>query len=687
MFKRILIANRGEIAVRIIRACRELAISPVAVFSEPDAAALHVRLADAALCVGPAPAAQSYLRADAIIAAAHALDAQAIHPGYGFLSENAAFARACQAADLVFIGPPPEAIDAMGGKIGARQLAQAAGVPVVPGYDGPDQSDARLLAEAERVGYPLLIKASAGGGGKGMRAVLAPAEFLDALAGARREARAAFGDDIMLLERRILRPRHVEIQILADSHGTTIHLGERECSIQRRHQKILEESPSPALSPELRAEMGAAAVRAAQAAGYVSAGTVEFVLDPAGQYFFLEMNTRLQVEHPVTELVAGLDLVRWQIAIAAGARLPFTQADVSLRGHAIEARLYAEDPVTFLPAIGRLALFDPPHGPGVRVDSGLVTGDEVTVHYDPMLAKLIVYAETRAAAVERLRRALDDFAVLGLTTNLPLLRAIAAHPAYAAGDTHTGFLLDHQLDAAPPSSTPPELLAAAAIWQLSPDSMRGVPSSNPFEALWRQSGGAIPLRLVSREETHRLTARPTPDGWLITVANHELHLRVVATGPTELTLELLPAPPAPSTAQRPPSQPATVHRPPSTVPALMRFRLAHDSATGDLLVAWRGAAYRLARPAPLSADSATRTGGADAAASLAAPMPGTLVRLLVREGEAVRAGQPLAVLEAMKMEHTVLAPYNGSVRRLPFAQGASVSGGAALVELTPDDPA
>jgi 3-methylcrotonyl-CoA carboxylase alpha subunit len=656
MFKRILIANRGEIAVRVIRACRELGISPVAVYSEADAGALHVRLADAAVCVGPAAAAQSYLRGDAIVEAALALGAEAIHPGYGFLSENAAFARRCHEAGVVFIGPPPEAIEAMGGKIGARAIAQAAGVPVVPGYDGADQSEARLLAEAERVGYPLLIKASAGGGGKGMRTVQGPGEFAAALEGARRESRAAFGDDAVFLERLVRRPRHVEIQILADSHGTVLHLGERECSIQRRHQKILEEAPSPALSPELRAEMGAAAVRAARAAGYINAGTVEFVMDQSGAYYFLEMNTRLQVEHPVTELAAGLDLVRWQVAIAAGAALPFTQEQVGFRGHAIEARLYAEDPVTYLPAVGRLALLDPPLGPGVRVDAGLTTGDEVSVHYDPMIAKLIVAAETRSAAVERLRRALDDFAVLGLTTNLPLLRAIAAHPAYAAGDTHTGFLNEHPLDAAPPTGAPAEVLAAAAVWVAG---TAAAATRDPFASLWRAGGGSVPLRFTAGGASYKLSARRAGDGWTIGLEGTELRARVLSAGQSELSLEL--------------------------DGRSERFRVARDRDSGDLLLLWRGAAYRLARPAPLSADSATRPGAGHDAAGLTAPMPGTLVKLLVSEGEAVSEGQPLMVLEAMKMEHTVTAPFAGTVRRLPFAQGASVGGGAALVDLEPGD--
>ncbi len=655
-FTSILIANRGEIAVRIIRACRELGIRPLAVYSEADAQALHVRLADAAVCIGPPPAAQSYLRGEAIVAAAQQLGAEAVHPGYGFLSENAAFARACAQAGLTFIGPPPEAIEAMGGKIGARRLAVEAGVPVVPGYDGADQSEERLLAEAVRIGFPLLVKASAGGGGKGMRVVTEPAAFAEALAGARREAQAAFGDQAVFLERLILRPRHVEIQILADSHGTVLHLGERECSIQRRHQKILEESPSPALTPALREQMGEAAVRAARAAAYVNAGTVEFVLDQAGQFYFLEMNTRLQVEHPVTELVTGLDLVRWQIAIAAGERLPFGQADLQFRGHAIEARLYAEDPVTYLPAVGRLALLEPPLGPGVRVDAGLTTGDEVTVHYDPMIAKLIVYGESRAAAVARLGRALDDFAVLGLTTNLPLLRALAAHPAYAAGDTHTGFLAEHPLDTAHPPP-PPAVLAAAALLAQEEGDAGGAPR-DPFAAPWRANGGALAIRLLCDGVEHTVMSSRSGHDWTLQIAGRAHRAVIAAKGPGELALRL-------------DGQAA-------------RLRVARAD-NGDLLVAWRGAAYRLARPAPLSADSAARSGGGHGAANLSAPMPGTLVKVLVSEGEVVREGQALLILEAMKMEHTVVAPYAGTVRRLPFSQGSSVAGGASLVDLTPEE--
>ncbi|MFN8504093.1 acetyl/propionyl/methylcrotonyl-CoA carboxylase subunit alpha [Kouleothrix sp.] len=657
-FNTILIANRGEIAVRIIRACHELGIAAVAVYSEADAGALHVRQADAAFPIGPAAAAHSYLSAERILAAARQSGAEAIHPGYGFLSERAHFARACAAAEVVFIGPPPQAIELMGSKIAAKRLAEQAGVPTAPGYMGDDQAIERLRDEARRVGFPLLIKASAGGGGKGMRVVRSLAELEPALDGARREARAAFGDDAVFLERLIERPRHVEIQVLADAHGHCVHLFERECSIQRRHQKIIEESPSVALSPGLRAEMGDAAVRLAQAAGYVGAGTMEFMLAEDGSYYFLEMNTRLQVEHPVTEAVAGVDLVQLQIAIAAGASLPFTQPDLAQRGHAIEARVYAEDPVTFLPSIGQVALFAPPAGPGIRNDAGVETGDEVTVHYDPMLAKLIVAAPSRNAAIERLRRALAEYAVLGLTTNLPLLRAIASHPDFAAGATTTSFLADAGLQIEEEHQpVPADVLVAAAIG----DVLASSPAAddvqpNPWRAgAWRPLGDTTTLRYTAGEREYAVGAARQPGGWLVTLGGTAYERRVVSARPGELIL-------AAGAAQA-------------------RFTLARD-ADGARLVGWRGASYRLARAAALSVDTlGTGAGRAHGHASLAAPMPGTVVKLLVEVGQAVAAQQPLVVLEAMKMEHVVVAPYDGLVQQVCYAAGALVAKGAVLVEL------
>ena len=443
-FQRILIANRGEIACRVIRAARDRGLQSVAVYSDADAGALHTRLADMAVPIGPAPVGQSYLSVEKILAAARASGADAVHPGYGFLSENADFARACREAGLVFIGPTPEAIAAMGNKAAAKRRMLDAGVPCVPGYQGDDQDDATFAREAERIGYPVMVKAAAGGGGRGMRLVAQPGELGQSLASARSEAAKAFGSDELILEKAIVGPRHVEIQVLADRHGTVVHAGERDCSVQRRHQKVLEEVPCPVMTKALRAAMGSAAVEAARAISYESAGTVEFLLDGRGEFYFLEMNTRIQVEHPVTELVTGLDLVGLQIDIAQGKPLPFTQSDVRLTGHAIEARLYAEDPAAgFLPQTGKILRWTLPSGSGIRVDHGLADGSEISPYYDPMIAKLIAYGDTRDEARQRLIRALDDTVIFGVPTNRAFLRAMLAHPAFAAGEATTAFIEDH----------------------------------------------------------------------------------------------------------------------------------------------------------------------------------------------------------------------------------------------------
>ncbi len=445
--RRVLVANRGEIAVRIIRACREARIESVAVYSDADAGAIHVRAADRAVRIGPPAAADSYLSIPALLEAAAKTGCDALHPGYGFLSERAELARACEDAGLTFVGPPASVIERMGSKIAARDLMQSAGVPVVPGATPEDQTNAGLLAAAGRLGYPVLVKASAGGGGKGMRLVASDEEAREQIPAARRESSAAFGDDTLYVERVITRPRHVEVQVFADAHGHVVHLFERECSIQRRHQKIVEESPSPALSPALRERMGQAAVAAARACGYRNAGTIEFLLEGEGddaRFYFLEMNTRLQVEHPVTEAVTGVDLVRAQLAVAAGEPLPWTQQSLTTRGHAIECRIYAEDPTDgFLPQAGPLLLYREPRGPGVRVDSGVEEGGTVGVHYDPLLAKLIAFAETREAARERLVAALRAYPVLGIRTNIPFLLRLIGLPDYVAGRLHTGFVDEH----------------------------------------------------------------------------------------------------------------------------------------------------------------------------------------------------------------------------------------------------
>jgi 3-methylcrotonyl-CoA carboxylase alpha subunit len=463
LFRKILIANRGEIAVRVARTCRAMGIPSVAVFSDADQDALHTREADEAVAIGPAEARHSYLSIDAIVAAAKRTGADAIHPGYGFLSQNGAFADAAAGTGITFIGPPGEVHRSMGDKKAARRLMAAAGVPVVPGYDGDDQQDATLAAEAARIGWPVMIKPSRGGGGKGMRVVQSGAHLEAALGAARREAQAAFGDDTLILERFVECPRHLEVQVLADAKGALIHLHERECSIQRRHQKVVEETPSVALAPERRAALCAAGVAAARAARYVNAGTVEFLLAPDGRFYFLEMNTRLQVEHAVTEAVTGLDLVRLQIEIAAGRPLPLRQEDVASSGHAIECRLYAEDPDNDdCPSPGRILLLAAPEGPGLRFDAGVATGSEVSVHYDPLLAKLIAWGHDRGEAIERMRAALMRTALLGVSTNLARLAAILAHPAFVAGALHTHFLDEHLATLTTDGAPPAEALAAAA---------------------------------------------------------------------------------------------------------------------------------------------------------------------------------------------------------------------------------
>jgi acetyl-CoA carboxylase biotin carboxylase subunit len=464
--KRVLVANRGEIAVRIIRACREAGIDSVAVYSDADARALHVTLADRAERVGPPPALESYLDIEAIIEAARRSGADAVHPGYGFLSERAGFARAVEAAGLTFIGPPAGAIERMGSKIGARALMERAGVPIVPGQTPDDQSDRGIADAVARIGFPVLIKASAGGGGRGMRLVRDPRDAVELIPAARREAAAAFGDGTLYVEKLIERPRHVELQVFADDHGNVVHLFERECSLQRRHQKVIEESPSPALSPAVRERMGAAAVAAARAAGYRNAGTIEFLLEGRGddaRFYFLEMNTRLQVEHPVTEAVTGVDLVRAQLEVAAGAPLPWTQESLRQRGHAIECRIYAEDPAAnFLPQAGPLLLYREPAGPGLRIDAGVVQGDEIGVNYDPLLAKLIAAAETRAAALQRAVAALRAFPILGIRTNIPFLLRVLQHPDVERGATHTSFLDERLAELTAPVQAPPAAIAAAA---------------------------------------------------------------------------------------------------------------------------------------------------------------------------------------------------------------------------------
>jgi 3-methylcrotonyl-CoA carboxylase alpha subunit len=657
-FGKLLVANRGEVAVRVIRACRELGITSVAVYSEADENAMHVRLSDEALPVGPAAAAESYLNIEKIVAVAKESGAEAVHPGYGFLSENANFARAVEKADLVWVGPPAQVMERVGDKVWAKELAREAEVPTVPGYASEeDESEERLREEAESIGFPVLVKASAGGGGRGMRPVWQSEDFVEAVRGAKREAEASFGEGSVFLEKLVENPRHVEVQIVADRQGNVVHLYERECSIQRRHQKIVEEAPSPALSEDLQGKMGDAAVRLAHEAGYVNAGTVEFLIE-GEEFYFLEMNARLQVEHPVTELTMGLDLVHLQLAIAAGERLPFTQEDVAApRGAAIEVRLYAEDPYTGLPSGGRLHAFKPSVGPGIRNDAGVEAGDKVSLDYDPMLAKLIVFSSDRAAAVLRLRRALGDYVVLGVMTNLPLLERIAEEPAFAAGETTTGFLEEHGLlQESAPEPTPREALLLAAAGELVSAGESGASrNGDPFEAgPWRLLG-ATRLRYRGADgEEHELEVSRVPGhggrAFGLLLDGEESVVEVLSVGDGEIQ--------------------ATVDG------HVLEGGFATDGRSVEVFV--EGVAHALNRPAPPDVEGAAEAGDR---ASLTAPMPGTVVKVLVGEGDEVEEGQTLLVLEAMKMEQSVAAPYAGTVRALPFDEGARVPGGAVLAEL------
>ncbi|MEU0253548.1 acetyl-CoA carboxylase biotin carboxylase subunit [Streptomyces sp. NPDC006184] len=637
MFDTVLVANRGEIAVRVIRTLRSLGVRSVAVFSDADADARHVREADTAVRIGPAPAAESYLSVERLLAAAARTGARAVHPGYGFLAENAGFARACEEAGLVFIGPPADAIALMGDKIRAKETVRAAGVPVVPGSSGSGLSDAELAAAAREIGTPVLLKPSAGGGGKGMRLVRDVNALAEEIAAARREARASFGDDTLLVERWVDRPRHIEIQVLADGHGNVVHLGERECSLQRRHQKIIEEAPSVLLDERTRSAMGEAAVQAARSCGYRGAGTVEFIV-PGGDpdsYYFMEMNTRLQVEHPVTELVTGLDLVEWQLRVAAGERLGFTQEDVRLTGHAVEARICAEDPARgFLPSGGTVLLLDEPGGDGVRTDSGLSEGTEVGSLYDPMLSKVIAYGPDRGTALRRLRAALAETVTLGVQTNAGFLRRLLGHPAVVAGELDTG-LVERVVDELVTTDVPEEVYEAAAAVRLEALRPRAQGWVDPFSVPsgWRLGGTpkppAFPLR-VAEPVTYSPRGTHTVTGDRVAV-----------------TLD------------------GVRHT----------FRRAGDWIGRD------GDAWHVRDHDPVAA-SLTRAGHAGAD-SLTAPMPGTVTVVKVAVGDEVAAGQSLLVVEAMKMEHVISAPHAGTVAELDVSPGSTVAMDQVLAVIAP----
>lgn len=648
MIRRVLIANRGEIACRVMRTCRALAIETVAVYSEADADLPHVRLADQAVCVGPAPARESYLDIERILAAARATGADAIHPGYGFLSENAAFAEACEAAGLVFIGPTGHAIRVMGDKAAARQLMAESGVPVLPGFDREGASDDELRAAAEDVGFPLLIKAVAGGGGKGMRIVEKAAAFDEALAAARREARAAFNDDRVLLERYLARARHVEVQVFADTLGNTVHLFERDCSVQRRHQKIIEEAPAPGVSDALRAALGAAAVKAAEAINYRGAGTVEFLLAEDQQFYFMEMNTRLQVEHPVTELITGEDLVAWQLTVAQGQPLPKRQEQLQLNGHAMEIRFYAEDPDNqFLPSSGLLSHVRWPQRPGVRVDTGFEAGNRVSDFYDPMLAKVIAVGADRNQARLQLAQALRETEVAGIQHNLGFLARVLEHPAFAAGELSTRFLDDHAITTGlDPAQHHLRLLAAACHALATPSG-----SADPWARLqgWRPQGHRQNLVvLVDQEQEYSVRLRQDDNGLALSVDGGDWLLARADTDRGAFQL-------GDQSGQ---------------------FSAARDGE--QLYLFDQGFVLRwLVNP--------VRTGEqGQAGRGFAAPMNGTLVANHVAPGSHVKAGDAVVTMEAMKMEHTLRAPTDGQVLELPFSAGDAVSEGALLATFVAD---
>ncbi|MGW7168312.1 acetyl/propionyl/methylcrotonyl-CoA carboxylase subunit alpha [Streptomyces sp. NPDC054884] len=637
MFDTVLVANRGEIAVRVIRTLRAMGVRSVAVFSDADADARHVREADTAVRIGPPPAANSYLSVERLLEAAARTGAQAVHPGYGFLAENAGFAQACADAGLVFIGPPAEAIALMGDKIRAKATVREAGVPVVPGSSGSGLTDDQLVAAAHEIGVPVLLKPSAGGGGKGMRLVRDTAALAEEIAAARREARASFGDDTLLVERWIDRPRHIEIQVLADGHGNVVHLGERECSLQRRHQKIVEEAPSVLLDEATRASMGEAAVQAARSCGYRGAGTVEFIVpgDDPSAYYFMEMNTRLQVEHPVTELVTGLDLVEWQLRAAAGEPLSFGQEDVRLTGHAVEARICAEDPARgFLPSGGTVLRLHEPQGDGVRTDSGLSEGAEVGSLYDPMLSKVIAYGPDRATALRKLRAALAETVTLGVQTNAGFLRRLLAHPAVVAGDLDTG-LVEREAESLVSTDVPEAVYEAAAAVRLDALRPAGDGWVDPFSVPsgWRLGGTprpvSFPLRVTDPvEHTPRGTHSVTGDRVSVTLdgVRHTFHVAADWIG-----------------------------------------------RDGD---AWH---VRDHDPVAAALTGAARAG----ADSLTAPMPGTVTVVKVAVGDEVAAGQSLLVVEAMKMEHVISAPHAGTVAELDVSPGSTVAMDQVLAVIAP----
>lgn len=648
MFNKILIANRGEIACRIIKTARRMGIESVAIYSTADQNSLHVTLADSAFCIGQPPAAVSYLNIDAIISAAIASGAEALHPGYGFLSENSHLARACAAAGIIFIGPSIAAMEAMASKQRAKQMLEKTTVPLTPGYHGSEQSNARLFQEAQKLGFPVLLKAASGGGGKGMREVDCAATFDQAVAGARREALAYFADDTLLIEKLISNPRHIEMQIMADNHGHVVHLFERDCSIQRRHQKILEEAPATHLSKIVQQGLAKAAIDVARAIDYRGAGTVEFLVDADDHFYFMEMNTRLQVEHPVTEMITGLDLVEWQLRIAANECLPCTQEQIHANGHAIECRIYAEDPRNhFIPSIGQLHFLKEPTGPHLRIDSGVTTNASVTMYYDPMLAKLIAWGETRACALQRLQLALRNYHIGGIKTNLPFLQAIVTHPAFIQASFSTVFLSQEHIDMPRPDSQFALFMAASV------DYLKAIPQHDSL----RRETFAWQMHLKDHWIL-RYIIQDSPHAILVTPISHDRVLLKHENTTVEWTIKLDGEQLYLDDGQQ--SQRVWIE---SDEEKLV-FYTQLDSVTVKRFH-WQ--------------DQLNTHGKIDG--RLTAPMPATVVAILKKKGDKIQAGDPLMVLEAMKMEHTINAPHDGIVSQVFYAMGAQVNEGAELIAL------
>ena len=651
MIRRLLVANRGEIVCRIVRTARRLGITTIAVYSDADRNAQHVRDADEAYHLGPSPAAMSYLDIEKLIALAQRVGADAVHPGYGFLSENAQFAQRCQDAGLIFIGPPASAIQAMGSKSASKAAMAAVGVPVAPGYHGDEQSAPRLIEEAARVGFPLIIKASAGGGGKGMQVVTSAAEVPAAVESAQRLARTAFGDDRLLMERYFPKARHVEVQIFADSHGQTLSLFDRDCSVQRRHQKIIEEAPAPNLRDEVRTSMAQAAVKSAQAVGYIGAGTVEFLVDDAQNFYFMEMNTRLQVEHPVTELITGIDLVEWQLRIAQGERLPRAQGQITQSGFAVEARLYAEDPAKdYLPSVGQITHLRWPEGvPGLRLDTGVESGDEVSTYYDPMLGKIIAWGESRATAIELLHRALSEVQIVGVATNRALLMSVLADKEFRRGAVGTDFLNVRRaklLFGEPPAAGPD--IALGAVWCAA--------KNTDSNALWEDSRGwrlATPASTAWRfAQGNAVVEHSAKDEYVVRVNRDDYAVRVLSRS-NQLLL--------------------------AQCQGRMQSIAVFDG--GPVLHLFRGGRHVMLHVE--RTDDALQVAGAAEQGSLLTPLPGTIVAVHVATGQQVARGTPLVTVEAMKMEHTLTAPYDGVVARIAYGLTERVQAGATLVELSP----